>query len=114
MVHIASPPEVAEAGLVELTSVIHPSMSDVDLEKWYIALRHQARRDEDGPSRQWPLETGGEEPLRQIKEACAQAVADGWSFERRNDLAALVLPEKRRLQKNMTGAINRVLALLYD
>lgn len=108
------PPEVAEAGLVELTSVIHPYMAQVDLEIWYIALRHQTRRDEESPSHPWPLETGGEEPLRQIKQACEQGVAKGWCFEKREDLAPLVLPEKRRLQKNMTEAIDRMLALVYN
>jgi hypothetical protein len=94
---------------VELTSVIHPRMDVPEL--WYIALECEADGDPEGPSRQWPLETGGEETLRQIKEVCARL---NWRpFLGDTDLAVLVLPEKRRLQKNMTEAINRMLTLLY-
>ena len=53
------PPQVAEAGTVELTSVIHPWMGEGRLDMWGIALKREAKRDPEGPTRNWPLETGG-------------------------------------------------------
>jgi hypothetical protein len=106
------PREVAGAGLVELTSVIHPWTAEVGA--WQATLQCQSRLDSEGPPRQWPPETGGGETLLQIKQVCARANAGDWHPGRKNeDLDALVLPEKRRLQRNMTEAINHMLALLY-
>jgi hypothetical protein len=104
-------PEVAEAGLVELTSLIHSRM-DVP-EMWSIAQKMERYWDPEFASRRWPSQTGGEETLRRIKELCAREDVM-WNIVKHEDLAALVLPERQRLHREMTRAINRMLGLLYD
>ena len=107
------PLEVAQAGMVELTAAIHPFTSQA--EGWGLAVDFQRDRDEDGVAGQWPSETGGERTLQQIEQLFARPDARGWSYERFDaELAALLLPERQRLQGSMTEAINRVLALIYD
>jgi hypothetical protein len=175
------PLEVAEAGLVELTSLIHPLATDIST--WLMMLHLEKERPAEGAPRKWPSETGGEETFRQIKEALDAAVAcyerdnetyetfasllqrdpasldtlrmywglvqedyplhGGWDqmplregdgetrqqieelvaqarksrrrlSEIEEDLGCLTRPEKQRLQRNMTEAIHRMLALVYD
>lgn len=175
------PLEVAEAGLVELTSLIPPLATDIST--WLMMLDLERKRPTEGAARKWPSETGGEETFRQIKEALDAEVAcyerdneayetfvsllrrdpasldtlrmywglvredyplhGGWDqvplqegdgetrqqieelvaqarksrqrlSEIGEDLGRLTRPEKQRIQRNLTEAIHRMLALVYD
>jgi hypothetical protein len=67
------PPEVAEAGSVELTAVIHPAARS-NLRTWAFMLKNHAERYSERHPEQWPLESGGEATLRQIGELLEHAV----------------------------------------
>jgi hypothetical protein len=106
------PPEVGQAGTVELTAIIHPKSA-----KWWVWAEFfgwLGRGYPDASSRKWPSETGGDEALREILDFLHNPTGCTTppEFEEKFDL--LLLPERQRLQGEMTGAINRVLGLLYD
>jgi hypothetical protein len=130
------PAEVAEAGTAELTAAVHPSAREGlnTFGIWHMMLDIRAERYAEDHPEEWPAASGGADTLRQIKQVLdrfhAEAAAwharyeemtkeerEAWWFVRdaiQVQLATLVLPEARRLQANMTGAINRMLALVYD
>jgi hypothetical protein len=95
-----APVEIAEAG-VELTGIIHPLTARVWI--WSRIAPKQLVR-----SRGWPLETGGEETLQ---AALLLGQQDGPDAD--DKLAALLVPEKRRLQQAMSEASHRMLAVAY-
>jgi len=95
------PVEIAEAGVVELTGIIHPLAARAWI--WREMARKQLVR-----SRSWPPETGGEETLQ---AALLLGQQDGPDADEK--LAALLLPEKRRLERTMSEAIHRMLDLAY-
>jgi hypothetical protein len=105
------PREIWEAGSVELTAIVHPKAARL----WDLVEDIARRRGEgpEGSSRQWPEETGGEATLRKIRQVLTTPGEGGWR-EAEEKLDALLLPERRRLQNNMTQAIHRMLALLYE
>jgi hypothetical protein len=120
------PPEILDAGSVELTGVIHP-LARGSLGTWDLMLHRHARRHAQDHPEYWPRESGGEATLHRIKEIldrynayflaeeCADEDEEAWPLERQRleeQLAALVLPEARRLQGQMIAAIHRMLALL--
>ena len=98
------PPELVLAGSVEITAVIHPLTARTWV--WNDILPRQIDDSPDGSTRMWPTETGGNETLRKIMDVCAQPPYA--------DLDMLLLPERKRLQSNMSVAINRMLDLLYQ
>ncbi len=109
------PPEVLQAGSVNLTSVIHP------LSATY------AYWDELGPAKylKWPTESGGQGCVQKIIERC-QAMRHE-SFEERKEkriliseegfvdaeLYELFTPERKRQQSEMINAMRRVCDLVY-
>jgi hypothetical protein len=86
-----------------------------EIRGWMTALLSQGRLgDSEGWRRDWPIQTEGDETLRQIREVCLRTTSSEALSDVDEELAKIVLPERRRLQKNMTDAINRMLALLYN
>lgn len=105
------PEEIAEAGTVELTAIVHPKTAEL----WHVAevMHIRAGKSLEDGSRQWPAETGGEGTFRKIREALNDPVERSLS-EIAERIDALLLPERRRLQENMVQAIQYMLELVYE
>lgn len=120
------PPEVVEAGMVELTAVIHPRARH-SVDTWNMMLGIHDSAYAESRSETWPAESGGKVTLRQIT-GLIDRLALAWEVHRTSEsefdalwtevkrldaeLEALVLPEVRRLQAKQTEAINRMLDLV--
>jgi hypothetical protein len=105
------PPEVAAAGSVELTGIIHREACQPFA--WRRLLPEEPVRFPTKTPRQWPAETGGDPTLRKILEVI-ERMEEARRAERIGDMLAVLLqPEKERLQSNMTQAIHRMLDLAY-
>jgi hypothetical protein len=100
------PREIAQAGAVALTGIIHRS-----------AARAWLWQNISASSRQgfWPEETGGRTTLEQILGLCRQAALSGNQSAKELDAAIekLGLPERLRLQEQMRAAIKKMLYLVY-
>ena len=110
------PQEVARVGSVEVTAVIHSRTAmGASFFVWERFLHGWKDNSSDESLCKWPTETGGDETLRKIIDVCERIVRDGLESGRIiPELESLLLPERQRLQRNMTEAINRVLDLLYE
>ena len=91
------PTEVAQAGSVPLTGVVH-RVADYPW-VWQRLLPEQ-------PDGSWPAETGGDATLKRIKEIARHESGQA-------QLNLLLEPERQRLQKQMREAIRAMLQLVY-
>lgn len=106
------PEEIAEVGTVELTAIIHRLAGRSWV--WTYFLPRLMANSTPGPSRNWPTETGGDVTLRKITELSSEQDRDDEPLDGPDpELDLLLLPERSRLQDNMTQAINRMLELIY-
>jgi len=101
------PADVAAAGSVPVTAVVHPLTARTWVWDKFLPSR---------PHESWPIETGGDETLEAIKAVCRRALEQNPRVkdEIDADLVRLLEPEKRRLQREMEKAIKRVVELVYD
>ncbi len=135
------PGEVAEAGCVSLTAIVHEFTPRVWVWRRFLPPPE---------ARSWPEETGGMNTLAQILEVCEgpkfvtererretryREITDekrarlseseekqlrqeadelARSLDLDEDLVRLLEPEKRRLQREMGNAIRRMVQLVYD
>lgn len=104
-------PEEIEAGAVRLTGMIHPFANQ------YVFWERIARATPQPGL--WPEESGGAAAFEQIQRRCRDLNEDDSRMVRdREDrgldavVADLVEPERERQRRLMTGAIDRMLALL--
>lgn len=107
--------EVHDAGRVDLTAVVHPHAASPSV--CIAALRSS---EEAG---MWPVETGGPDLVTKLRVRCREieeAYRRAPSPEDRprideidEELDRLLAPERRRLQGEIVGATERVVALLY-
>jgi hypothetical protein len=100
------PVEIEEAGRVEVTAVVHPETA----QPWVWSRRFPKE------TRGWPVETGGDETLREVLSHCERKMQEGGEgiagFDEK--LIALLKPEMRRLHEAMKAAIRRMLSVAYD
>jgi hypothetical protein len=106
------PLEIARAGSVPLTAVIHPDVA----ERWVWRMYLPAIA-----SRQWPGEAGGDDTLSEIRRICAEPDRPHtfdpdhhdprWRIDK--DVERLIQPERQRLLEEMKAAIRRMLAIAY-
>lgn len=100
------PVEIEEAGRVEVTALIHPETA----QPWvWSRLFPKAPRSR-------PVETGGDETLREVLSHSRRKMQDGGGVANGLDekLVALLSPERRRLHEAMKDAIRSVLSVAYD
>jgi hypothetical protein len=112
------PDEILEAGMCLVTGVIHTLSADFSL--WKEEIR---------PSQPvWPESSGGQDTLRRIFNHCGETRRPGFWLEEKFDVSRrkpypsavdhewaidpvlheLILPERKRQQREMIEAINRV------
>ena len=114
------PREIALAGAVEVTAIIHDLTPQTWT--WDILIKEHKRAEETGDRSEiendrWPEETGGEATLKKIlalmvRENKVWREEPGYGkFD--VEVEEALRPEKERLQKNMADAINRMLTLVY-
>jgi hypothetical protein len=97
------PSEIAQAGSVLLTAVIHPGTAERWVWRLFLPMWNE---------RQWPRETGGECVLNEIRTIRAQVDRP---YERIDaDLERLLKPERERLHAEMGMAIRRMLDIAFD
>lgn len=101
------PVEVAEAGSVLLTAIVHSLTPRVWVWQHFLPPE-QFRR--------WPSDTGGEKTLAEILGVCEREARqnDRLKDEICEDLVRLLEPERKRLQHEMGKAIRRMVQLVYD
>jgi hypothetical protein len=102
------PLEVADAGSAEITAPIHPLTARIWI--WYQFMEVRNSNPELASLR-WPSETGGDQTMQKIEDLCQQREDE--SGEKHAQLGALLLPERERLQTNITQAIGRSLDLIF-
>jgi hypothetical protein len=109
------PPEIMAAGMVWITGAVH-ELSD----RPSVWLRVLGNQTDPFP---WPEETGGSQTSRKIADRChtiqkeVTGTNDVGEIRRLNEideeLALLLAPERRRLQREMALAMNRVASLVF-
>lgn len=100
------PVEIEEAGRVEVTAVVHPETA----QPWVWS------RLAPNEPRSWPVESGGDETLREVLSHSQRKMQErdfGASFLDEK-LVALLLPERCRLHEAMKAAIRSMLSVAYD
>lgn len=97
------PAEVLSAGSVDLSGVIHPHSSHIDL--WRDLV--------DGHSTpfSWPEASGGKHVAEKIRQLCQNTEVDQEILDK--ELDALLEPERKRQKISMIGAIQSVVEMAY-
>jgi hypothetical protein len=128
----ALPSEIEQLASVELTAPVHPYAPEFRPVSDY--LRSLIIGTSDRPARHWPQETGGDaviykfielnERIHEIYLSEPKTNPERWREQADTLIAreapikaecdALFLPERQRLQRNMTDAINRMLDLVWE
>ena len=89
-----------------MTALIHPQTSQPWA--WRLFLREEPRS--------WPVETGGDETLREVLSLSERKMQDGGGVADgiEEKLVSLLLPERRRLHEATKDARRSMLSVAHD
>lgn len=100
------PPEIAAAGSVELTAVVHDRAGEYFI--WERYFHYVGANDIAAP---WPAETGGAAVVDAIRRLIEEQ--DGGLQSNRQMIERLISPERERQRRQLKGSIERMIAVAY-